>query len=86
LTANCIEGVSQNFASPSGCATWTWIRVSSREKKNNRNWPSRTIVGAICGLYRNGAFLLPKDTGSGVVLRAAMVEFETKVGRCAVSG
>jgi len=23
LLANCTEGVSQNFASPPGCATWT---------------------------------------------------------------
>ena len=31
FTAECSVGVSQNFASPSGCATCTWMRVSSRD-------------------------------------------------------
>ena len=42
--ATATSGVNQNFASPSGCATCTWMRVSSREKKNSRNCPSRTTV------------------------------------------
>jgi len=45
--AECTDGVSQNFASPAGCATCTGIRGSSREKKNSLNRPSRTTVGAM---------------------------------------
>jgi len=56
FTAKCTVGLNQNLAPPSGWATWTWTRGSSREKKNRRNCPSRTIVGAIATLYLSVAF------------------------------
>lgn len=45
LRASSMVGSSQNFASPSGWLTWTCLRLSSREKKKNRNSPSRKTVG-----------------------------------------
>ena len=45
LRASSMFGSSQNFASPSGWLTWICLRLSSREKKKNRNSPSRKTVG-----------------------------------------
>ena len=45
LRASSMVGSSQNFASPSGWLTWMCLRLSSREKKKNRNSPSRKTVG-----------------------------------------
>ena len=45
LRASSMVGSSQNLASPSGWLTWMCLRLSSREKKKNRNSPSRKTVG-----------------------------------------
>ena len=45
LRASSMVGSSQNLASPSEWLTWMCLRLSSREKKKNRNSPSRKTVG-----------------------------------------